>query len=71
MRPMPLQPICVLTVRNLLELAGHRYDVVQLFSIMEKDVTLVLIKSNELNRIGLQLNLPDIPRSDFLTNVTV
>lgn len=53
---MPLQPICVLTVRNLLELAGHRYDVVQLFSIMEKDVTLVLIKSNELNRIGLQLN---------------
>ena len=71
MRPMPLQPICVLTVRNLLELAGHRYDVVQLFSIMEKDVTLVLIKSNELNRIGLQLNLPYIPRSDFLKNVTV
>ena len=71
MRPMPLQPICVLTVRTLLELAGHRYDVVQLFSIMEKDVTLVLIKSNELNRIGLQLNLPYIPRSDFLKNVTV
>ncbi len=60
-----MQPICVLTVRNLLELAGHRYDVVQLFSIMEKDVTLVLIKSNELNRIGLQLNLPYIPPFGF------
>lgn len=68
---MPLQPTCVSTVRKLLELAGRGYDVVQLSSIMEVNVNLVLIKLNELNRMGLRLDLPYVPRSDFLKNVTV
>ena len=29
------------------------------------------VKLNELNRMGLQFNLPYIPCSDFLKNVTV
>ena len=45
------------------------YDVVQLSSIMETNVNLMLIKLNELNRMGWQLNLPYVPRSDFLKNV--
>lgn len=56
---------------ELLKLAGHGYDVVQLSSIMETNVNLILIKLNELNRMGLQFNLPYIPCSDFLKNVTV
>jgi len=55
----------------LLELVGHGYDVVQLSSILETNVNLILIKLNELNRMGLQFNLPYIPCSDFLKNVTV
>ena len=54
---------------ELLELAGHGYDVVQLSSIMGTNVNLVLIKLNELNRMGLRLDLPYVPRSDFLKNV--
>ena len=56
---------------ELLELAGRGYDVVQLSSIMGTNVNLVLIKLNELNRMGLRLDLPYVPRSDFLKNVTV
>lgn len=56
---------------ELLELAGRGYDVVQLSSTMEVNVNLVLIKLNELNRMGLRLDLPYVPRSDFLKNVTV
>ena len=56
---------------ELLKLAGHGYDVVQLSSILETNVNLILIKLNELNRMGLQFNLPYIPCSDFLKNVTV
>ena len=38
---------------------------------MGTNVNLVLIKLNELNRMGLRLDLPYVPRSDFLKNVTV
>lgn len=54
---------------ELMELMKQGYDVVQLSSIMETNVNLMLIKLNELNRMGWQLNLPYVPRSDFLKNV--
>ena len=56
---------------ELFELVGQGYDVVQLSSIIGTNINLMLIKLNELNRMGCQLNLPYIPRSDFLKNVTV
>ena len=56
---------------ELFELMGQGYDVVQLSSIMGTNINLTLIKLNELNRMGCQLNLPYIPRSDFLKNVTL
>lgn len=56
---------------ELFEFVGRGYDVVQLSSIIGTNINLMLIKLNELNRMGCQLNLPYIPRSDFLKNVTV
>lgn len=56
---------------DLLELMSQGYDVVQLSSIMETNINLMLIKLNELNRMGCQLNLPYIPRSDFLKSVPI
>ena len=50
---------------------GHGYDVVQLSSIMETNINLMLVKLNELNRMGRQLNIPYIPYSDFLKNIAV
>ena len=47
---------------ELMELMKQGYDVVQLSSIMETNVNLMLIKLNELNRMGWQLNLPYLLR---------
>ena len=44
-------------------------DVVQLSAAMGTNINLMLIKLNELNRMGWQLNLPYVPHSDFLKNV--
>ena len=56
---------------ELFDLMGHGYDVVQLSSIMETNINLMLVKLNELNRMGRQLNIPYIPYSDFLKNIAV
>lgn len=56
---------------ELFELMGRGYDVIQLSSIIGTNINLMLIKLNELNRMRCQLNLPYIPRSDFLKNVTI
>ena len=45
------------------------YDVVQLSAVMGTNINLMLIKLNELNRLGWQLNLPYIPHSDFLRKI--
>ena len=45
------------------------YDVVQLSAMMNTNINLMLIKLHELNRMGWRLNLPYVPRSDFLRNV--
>lgn len=55
---------------QLFDLLGQGYDVVQLFSIMGTNINLMLIKLNELNRMGWRLNLPYVPRSDFLKKIT-
>ena len=49
--------------------AKQGYDVVQLSSVLETNINLMLIKLNEMNRMGWQLNLPYVPHSDFLKNV--
>ena len=59
---------------NLNDLLGmytyrHKERHILLNSNMETNVNLMLIKLNELNRMEWQLNLPYVPRSDFLKNV--
>lgn len=49
--------------------AKQGYDVVQLSSVLETNINLMLIKLNEMNRMGWRLNLPYVPHSDFLKNV--
>lgn len=56
---------------ELIELMRQGYDVVAMSSMMETNVNLMLIKLNELNRMGRHLNLPYLPKSDFLRNIEV
>ena len=54
------------------ELIGYMkegYDVVQLSSAIGTNINLMLIKLNEMNRMGWHLNLPYLPQSDFLKNI--
>ena len=43
---------------ELIDLMKQDYDVVQLSAAMGTNINLMLIKLNELNRMGWQLNLP-------------
>ena len=54
---------------ELIDLMKQDYNVVQLSAAMGTNINLMLIKLNELNRMGWQLNLPYVPHSDFLKNV--
>lgn len=56
---------------ELIELMGQGYDVVEISAIMQTNVNLMLIKLNELNRMGQHLNLPYLPKSDFLRDIEV
>ena len=56
---------------ELIELMGQGYDVVEISAIMQTNVNLLLIKLNELNRMGQHLNLPYLPKSDFLRDIEV
>ena len=71
MRPMPFQPIYGSTTRNCLSLWARGMMWYSFSSIIGTNINLMLIKLNELNRMGCQLNLPYIPRSDFLKNIAV
>ena len=54
---------------ELIDNMQQGYDVVQLSAMMNTNINLMLIKLHELNRMGWRLNLPYVPRSDFLRNV--
>ena len=55
---------------ELIDLMRSRYDVVQISAALGVNVNLTLIKLNELNRMGWNLNLPYLPKSDFLKNIS-
>lgn len=56
---------------ELIELLNQGYDVVQAASAMRTNVNLMLVKLNELNRMGWHLDLPYVPQSDFLKRITI
>ena len=54
-----------------LEYARNGYDVVQTAQSMNSEINLMLIKLQELNRMGYNLSLPMEPQNDFLRNISV
>jgi len=45
-------------------------DVVQLARMMNVNINLMLIKLNEMNRLGWRLDLPYVPSGDFLRKIS-
>lgn len=54
---------------TLIDNLRQGYDVVQLASMMNTNINLMLIKLNEMNRMGWGLNIPYVPSSDFLKKI--
>ena len=54
---------------KLTEYMKQGYDVVQLSAAMHTNINLMLIKLNEMNRMGCSLPLPYLPKSDFLSEL--
>ena len=52
-----------------LEYAREGYDVVQIASLMNSEINLMLIKLQELIRLGYDLRLPMAPRNDFFKKI--
>lgn len=53
----------------LIDYMRQGYDVVKLSALMGTNINLLLVKLNEMNRMGWRLNIPYMPHSDFLKNV--
>lgn len=54
---------------EMIEYLQQGYDVVQLSQQMNTNINLMLIKLNEMNRMGCRFNVPYMPPSDFLKNI--
>ena len=52
-----------------LEYAREGYDVVQIARMMNSEINLMLIKLQELIRLGYNLRLPMEPRNDFFKKI--
>lgn len=59
----------LLNNEDVLSLARAGYDVAQISSSLNSHINLLLIKMQELNRIGLDINVPYRPQSNFLKDV--
>ena len=54
---------------EILELAKQGYDVVQISQLLGTDINLTLIKLQELNKLGYNINLPCDPDSKFFKKI--
>lgn len=52
-----------------LEYARNGYDVVQIARAMNSEINLMLIKLQELQRMGYHIRVPFEPKSDFFKNI--
>jgi Zn-dependent peptidase ImmA (M78 family) len=59
----------LLSTKECLEYAREGYDVVQIAKMMNSEINLMLIKMQELIRLGYNLRLPIEPQSDFFKNI--
>ncbi|PYG86698.1 uncharacterized protein DUF955 [Ruminiclostridium sufflavum DSM 19573] len=56
---------------DVLSLARAGYDVAQIASSLNSHINLLLIKMQEMNRMGFDFNMPYRAEGDFFKNVTV
>lgn len=56
---------------TVLELARDGYDIVQIAGILNSDINLLLIKMQEMNKMGYNFNVPCRPESDFFKKIKV
>ena len=61
----------LIDTEECLEYAQNGYDVVQIARAMNSEINLMLIKLQELIRLGYNLRLPAEPRSDFFKKIQV
>lgn len=55
---------------EILTLARDGYDVSQIASTLNSHINLLLIKMQEMNKLGLDFNVPYRPRSNFFKDVS-
>ena len=56
---------------EVLTLARDGYDIVQISSMLNSHINLLLIKMQEMNKMGYDFNVPYRPESDFLKKIKV
>ena len=56
---------------EVLELARSGCDVVQIAKTLNSDINLLLIKMQEMNKMGYNFNVPCSPESDFFKKIRV
>ncbi|HBB27878.1 MAG TPA: toxin [Clostridiales bacterium] len=56
---------------EVLALARDGYDIVQISSMLNSHINLLLIKMQEMNKMGYDFNVPYRPESDFLKKIKV
>lgn len=56
---------------EVLTLARDGYDIVQISSMLNSHINLLLIKMQEMNKMGYDFNVPYRPEGDFLKKIKV
>ena len=54
---------------EVLSLARDGYDIVQISSMLNSNINLLLIKMQEMNKMGYNFNVPCRPEGDFLKKI--
>ena len=59
----------LINTEECLELALNGYDVVQMAKMMNSEINLLLIKLQEMAKLGYELRLSMTPQGDFFKNI--
>ncbi|WP_333657471.1 hypothetical protein [Tissierella praeacuta] len=54
---------------RVFELAMDGYDIVQIAGILNSDINLLLIKMQEMNKMGYNFNVPCYPERNFFKKI--
>ena len=59
----------LIDTNECLEYARNGYDVVQIARAMNSEINLMLIKLQEMSRLGYNIRVPFEPKSDFFKKI--